>query len=138
MPDDVTHHARTVQQAISTAAPDTSPFAAYGLAACHDEMFAGPDQVRPAYRQLHRRLLSAEPGELYQKQQAADLFFLHQGITFTVYSEAENTERIFPYDLLPRIITAEEWAVIERGLIQRTVSLNLLLKDIYHKQQILR
>ena len=138
MPDDVTQHARIVEQAISTPTPDASPFAAYGLAACYDEMFAGPEQVRPAYRQLHRRLLSAEPGELYQKQQAADLFFLHQGVTFTVYSEAENTERIFPYDLLPRIITAAEWAVIERGLIQRTTALNLFLKDIYHKGQILR
>lgn len=119
-------------------APNESPFAAYMLGDYYDEMFANDGQVRSAYQHLHRRLLAAEPGELYQKQQSADLFFLHQGITFTVYSEAENTERIFPYDLLPRIITAKEWAVIERGLTQRITALNLFLKDIYHRAQILR
>ncbi|MCB0132845.1 MAG: circularly permuted type 2 ATP-grasp protein, partial [Caldilineaceae bacterium] len=95
-------------------------------------MFTGAGEVRNAYAKLHRRLCGAEEGELYRKQQAADLFFLHQGITFTVYSEAENVERIFPYDLLPRIITGAEWEVIERGLIQRITALNLFLHDVYH------
>ncbi|MCB0137585.1 MAG: hypothetical protein KDD75_20950, partial [Caldilineaceae bacterium] len=65
------------------------------------------------------------PEELEERQQAADLSFLHQGITFTVYSDTRGTERIFPYDLLPRIISAAEWDTVERGLIQRITALNL-------------
>ncbi len=67
-----------------------------------------------------------------RKKQAADLSFLHQGITFTVYGREEGTERIFPHDLLPRIITGPEWETIERGLTQRITALNLFLKDIYN------
>jgi uncharacterized circularly permuted ATP-grasp superfamily protein len=70
-------------------------------------------------------------------RQAADLSFLHQGVTFTVYGQEEGTERIFPYDLLPRIITGAERATIEQGLIQRITALNLFLKDIYHDGRIL-
>jgi uncharacterized circularly permuted ATP-grasp superfamily protein len=66
------------------------------------------------------------PAELETRQQ--NLSFLHQGITFTVYSDAPGTERIFPYDLLPRIITAAEWDTIERGLTQRITALNLFLQ----------
>ncbi len=114
-----------------------APFDCYHLDTCYDEMFAPDGKVRRAYRQLHKRLVDAEPGELYQKKQTADNYFLHQGITFTVYSEAENIERIFPYDLLPRIITAQEWSKIEAGLTQRITALNLFLHDIYHKGRIL-
>jgi uncharacterized circularly permuted ATP-grasp superfamily protein len=71
--------------------------------------------------------------ELRRKKQAADLSFLHQGITFTVYGREEGTERIFPHDLLPRIITSREWETIERGLTQRITALNLFLKDIYNE-----
>jgi uncharacterized circularly permuted ATP-grasp superfamily protein len=74
---------------------------------------------------------------LRRRQQAADLSFLHQGITFTVYGQEEGTERIFPYDLLPRVITNAEWATIEKGLTQRITALNLFLKDIYHGGHIL-
>ncbi len=68
-----------------------------------------------------------------RKKQAADVSFLHQGITFTVYGRDEGTERIFPHDLLPRIITSAEWQTIERGLTQRITALNLFLRDIYHE-----
>ena len=68
-----------------------------------------------------------------RRKQAADLSFLHQGITFTVYGRDEGTERIFPHDLLPRIITSAEWETIERGLTQRITALNLFLKDIYNE-----
>jgi uncharacterized circularly permuted ATP-grasp superfamily protein len=74
---------------------------------------------------------------LYQRQQAANMAFLNQGITFTVYGDDEGTERIWPYDLLPRIITSEEWETIERGLTQRITALNLFLKDVYHDGRIL-
>ncbi len=113
-------------------------FRHYELDAAYDEMFAADCSPRAQYLRLYDRLLELTPEELAQRQQAADLSFLHQGITFTVYSDARGTERIFPYDLLPRIITADEWDVIERGLIQRITSLNLFLHDIYHEGRILR
>src|SRR5437588_11322275 len=70
--------------------------------------------------------------KLYQRQQAANTAFLNQGITFTIYGDDEGTERIWPYDLLPRIITGAEWETIERGLTQRITALKLFLKDGYH------
>jgi len=72
-----------------------------------------------------------------RSQQAADLSFLHEGITFTVYGNKEGTERIFPNDLVPRIIPSHEWAQIEKGLTQRITALNLFLHDIYHDGKIL-
>ena len=75
--------------------------------------------------------------ELRRRKRSADLSFLTQGITFTVYGDDEGTERIFPYDLLPRIITGSEWERIESGLIQRITALNLFLRDIYHEGKIL-
>ncbi len=111
-------------------------FAAYQLDDAYDEMFTPDGQPRPHYDFLFKRLLELTPTELETRQQAADLSFLHQGITFTVYSDARGTERIFPYDLLPRIITAAEWETVERGLAQRITALNFFLHDIYHKGQI--
>jgi len=73
-----------------------------------------------------------------EKRLAADLAFLRQGITFNVYGDAQGTERIFPFDLVPRIIPAKEWEHIEAGLIQRITALNLFLHDIYHEQKILK
>ena len=75
--------------------------------------------------------------ELQRRKQSAELSFLTQGITFTVYGRDEGTERIFPYDLLPRLITAAEWDRIERGLTQRITALNLFLRDIYSDAKIL-
>ena len=94
--------------------------------------------ARQPYDALHRRLLELSPAELRHRQQDADSAFLHQGVTFTVYGDDQGTERIFPYDLLPRIITAREWETIERGLIQRLTALNLFLKDIYQDGRILK
>jgi uncharacterized circularly permuted ATP-grasp superfamily protein len=82
-------------------------------------------------------LLKLPPEELRRSQQAADLAFLHEGITFTVYGSKEGTERIFPNDLKPRIIAAQEWAKIEKGPTQRLTALNLFLRDIYHEGRIL-
>jgi uncharacterized circularly permuted ATP-grasp superfamily protein len=83
-------------------------------------------------------LLSLPVEEMRRRKQAADISFLHQGITFTVYGREEGTERIFPNDLLPRIITASEWETIERGLTQRITALNLFLRDIYHEGRSLK
>jgi uncharacterized circularly permuted ATP-grasp superfamily protein len=103
----------------------------------YDEMFESPGVPRPHYRALHQTLLGLPPEELRKSQQAADLSFLHEGITFTVYGNKEGTERIFPNDLVPRIILAKEWAQIEQGLTQRITALNLFLKDIYSEGRIL-
>src|SRR5262245_32409055 len=113
------------------------PFKNYELDAAYDEMFDYRGEPRPHYAELYNRLLELPADELRRRKQTADLSFLHQGITFTVYGREEGTERIFPNDLLPRIITGPEWAVIERGLTQRITALNLFLRDIYHEGRIL-
>ena len=96
-----------------------------------------PGAVRPHYQHLYDALRELPAEELRRRQQIADLSFLHQGITFTVYGREEGTERIFPNDLLPRILTSEEWSRIERGLTQRITALNLFLNDLYHEGRIL-
>jgi uncharacterized circularly permuted ATP-grasp superfamily protein len=114
-----------------------APFTRYELDAAYDELFDPGGQPRPQYRALYQRLSELPPEELQRRQQAADLSFLHQGITFTVYGREEGTERIIPHDLLPRILTGAEWATIERGLTQRITALNMFLQDIYHEGRIL-
>jgi uncharacterized circularly permuted ATP-grasp superfamily protein len=114
-----------------------APFTHYELDGAYDELFTPEGHPRPQYQALYQRLQELPTEELQHRQQAADLSFLNQGITFTVYGREEGTERIFPYDLLPRILTQAEWRVIERGLIQRITALNLFLKDIYHQGRIL-
>src|SRR5271154_6739344 len=103
-----------------------------------DEMFVAEGQVRPHYATLHERFLSLDREEFEQRRQAVDAAFLRQGITFTVYSDQQGTERIFPFDLVPRIIPASEWAMIEKGLTQRMLALNLFLKDVYSDQRIIK
>ena len=114
-----------------------APFLNYEFDGAYDEMFEAPGLPRPHYQALHRTLLELPPEELRKSQQAANLSFLHQGITFTVYGNKEGTERIFPNDLLPRILPVPEWRRIEQGLNQRITALNLVLQDIYHEGRIL-
>lgn len=121
--------------AVQTRFP--APFTQYDIGEAYDEMFDGGGGARAHYRYIYERLQELPAAELQNRQQAADLSFLHQGITFTVYGNDEGTERIFPYDLLPRIITSAEWETVERGLAQRITALNLFLKDIYHDGKIL-
>jgi uncharacterized circularly permuted ATP-grasp superfamily protein len=112
-------------------------FQDYALGNGYDEMFDRSGATRDHYAALGDRLGAVDPQELLQRQSAADLAFLHQGITFTVYGEREGTERIFPYDLIPRILTSTEWDAIERGLTQRITALNLFLKDLYNDASVL-
>ena len=116
----------------------STPFFDYRIETAYDEMFRSPGRPRPHYRALHAQLLKLPAEELLRSKQEADLSFFNQGITFTVYGRSEGTERIFPHDLLPRIITSAEWEVIERGLTQRITALNLFLKDVYHERKILK
>src|SRR5579875_2967028 len=110
----------------------------YTLDHAFDEMFVRENELRGQYGPMLDLFSALPPAELQRRKQAADLAFLNQGITFTVYGKEEGTERIFPYDLLPRIITAAEWEHVEKGLTQRITALNLFLKDIYNEGRILK
>jgi uncharacterized circularly permuted ATP-grasp superfamily protein len=110
----------------------------YLLDRAYDEMFSAPGVLHPHYQPLLDHFSSLPADELHRRKQAADLSFLNQGITFTVYGREEGTEQIFPYDPIPRIVTASEWATVERGLTQRITALNLFLKDIYNEGRILK
>jgi uncharacterized circularly permuted ATP-grasp superfamily protein len=116
----------------------TEFFAKYDTGGFYDEMFDAPGQARPHYERLLQRFTELKKDEFDRKRELAALTLLRQGVTFTVYSDAQGTERIFPFDLIPRIISAAEWKKIERGLEQRITALNLFLHDIYHGQSILR
>jgi uncharacterized circularly permuted ATP-grasp superfamily protein len=113
-------------------------FRRYAREGFFDEMFAENGQARRHYRRLLRRLETLSKKQLDERRQMADLAFLNQGITFTVYQDNQGTERIFPFDLVPRIIPSSEWSRIEAGLVQRITALNLFLHDIYHQQAVLR
>src|ERR1700761_5376822 len=108
---------------------DTGPF--------YDEMFSAPGVPRPQYTKLFQKLVAMAPAQFEERRKLADLSFLLQGITFTVYSDGRGTERLFPFDLIPRILPNSEWRRIERGLSQRVIALNLFLQDIYGPQRIL-
>jgi uncharacterized circularly permuted ATP-grasp superfamily protein len=109
----------------------------YFLDGAFDEMFAPDGSIRPHYEALLKVLTTLPREELKRRKQSADVSFLMQGITFTVYGREEGTERIFPYDLVPRLVTGEDWDRIERGLTQRITALNLFLHDVYHEGKIL-
>jgi uncharacterized circularly permuted ATP-grasp superfamily protein len=113
-------------------------FSDYEVGEFFDEMFASPGVARPHYAQLLSRFNEMERDEFERKRSLAASTSLSRGITFTVYDDEQDTERIFPFDLVPRIIPAKEWQLIERGLVQRITALNLFLHDVYHGQSILR
>src|SRR5947209_16636673 len=101
-------------------------------------MLSEKNDVRRHYQKFRQRFASLTAEEFDHKRRAIDLAFLRQGITFNVYGDVQGAERIFPFDLFPRIIPASEWELIEAGLVQRITALNLFLHDIYHEQQILK
>jgi uncharacterized circularly permuted ATP-grasp superfamily protein len=121
---------------LSTIA-DSELFGQYSLTG-YDEMFAAPGRVRPHYVALHDRLGEMGGEELASRDRAADLIMRHQGITFTVYGKEKGVEQIIPFDPIPRLIAADEWERIERGLEQRVRALNLFIHDVYHDRLILR
>jgi uncharacterized circularly permuted ATP-grasp superfamily protein len=103
-----------------------------------DEMLCAKTGIRDHYRKFHKTFEKMKPAEFDAKREAVDAAFMRQGITFNVYGDAQGAEKIFPFDLLPRIIPATEWEFLERGLTQRITALNLFLHDIYHEQKILK
>src|SRR4051812_48765276 len=102
-----------------------------------DEMY-DHGRVRTPYQGVYDFLKQIPLDELNRKEEQAKRLFMSQGITFTVYSSGEGVEKIFPFDIIPRIITASEWDFVERGIKQRLKALNLFLKDVYHDQFIIK
>ncbi len=111
-------------------------FDTYDTGSFFDEMFTADGQPRPGYLALKKRLEALPDGEINARQAAAEQLFYDLGITFTVYGHSEGTEKIFPFDIVPRIIERTEWEFLERGLKQRIYALNLFINDIYHDQKI--
>ena len=103
-----------------------------------DEMFDGSSLPRAHYEKIFQRFDRLTELEISERRQQADSSFLEHGITFTVYGDDGGTERIFPFDLLPRVIPESEWNVIETGLRQRIIALNLFLNDIYQGRKIIK
>jgi uncharacterized circularly permuted ATP-grasp superfamily protein len=113
-------------------------FSGYQCDNFFDEMFERPGNIAPHYEKFARSFGRLTPEEFNAKRHSIDLAFLRQGVTFNVYGDARGAERIFPFDLIPRIIPTCEWEYLERGLIQRITALNLFLHDIYHEQKIVK
>jgi uncharacterized circularly permuted ATP-grasp superfamily protein len=103
-----------------------------------DEMARARSEIRGHYQKFAKTFSKLNAKEFASKREAVDMAFLRQGVTFNVYGDAQGAEKIFPFDLLPRIIPAKEWEFLERGLTQRITALNLFLHDIYHEQKILK
>jgi len=118
--------------------PRRRMFEGYDPGNFYDEMFAAPGVVRDHCRPLFERFNNLSESDFLSRKVTSELYFLRQGITFNVYHDNRGTERIFPFDPVPRVIPAHEWEHLEAGLTQRLMALNLFLHDIYHDQQILR
>src|SRR5215468_6677510 len=113
-------------------------FKQYEVGEFFDEMFGENGQPRASARTLVNNIESLPDGELVNLQRSAERALLQMGITFNVYGESAGLEKIFPFDLVPRIVAAAEWTRIERGLKQRITALNLFINDLYHSQKILK
>ncbi|TFG71771.1 MAG: circularly permuted type 2 ATP-grasp protein, partial [Flavobacteriales bacterium] len=103
-----------------------------------DEIFDKKGDVKAVYQKLFDLYGAHSIKDYVKLNEKAKSSFFNQGITFQVYGGKENQEKIFPFDLFPRIIDSEEWDIIERGAIQRSKALNLFLWDIYHDKKIIR
>ncbi len=103
-----------------------------------DEMRAPDGNVRAAYARLAQWLDNTPPELLARKRHEADVLFRRLGITFAVYGEGGDTERLIPFDVIPRVLTAPEWDALSEGLVQRVKALNAFLYDVYHGREIVR
>ena len=112
-------------------------FQAYDTEGFYDELFEAAGRPRAGVLPLIERLESMPEGDLLRRQKAAEAALLQMGITFNVYGHEAGTERIWPFDVIPRIVEARDWEYIERGLRQRIEALNLFIGDVYGKQQII-
>ncbi|AKJ94528.1 hypothetical protein TVD_03710 [Thioalkalivibrio versutus] len=108
----------------------------YDSAPFYDELIEKPGQPRAPARALAEYLASLDEGEIHSRKQAADSAILEMGISFTVYTEGENIDRAWPFDIIPRVIARKEWDQVTAGLEQRLNALNLFIDDIYNEQRI--
>lgn len=113
-------------------------FESYDPGEFYDELFVAKGQPRPYAAPLIDRINSLSPGDLEIRQEAAKTTMMKLGATFNVYNDSQGTERILPFDLIPRIVPASEWAWLEKGLKQRIHALNLFIGDIYGEQKIIK
>ncbi|HMB64073.1 MAG TPA: circularly permuted type 2 ATP-grasp protein, partial [Eudoraea sp.] len=104
----------------------------------YDEIYDANGQVKEIYAKLFQLYGEHSITDFVKLNAKAKASFFNQGITFQVYSEKDTTEKIFPFDLFPRIIDNEEWDIIENGAIQRSRALNLFLWDVYHDKKIIK
>jgi uncharacterized circularly permuted ATP-grasp superfamily protein len=112
--------------------------AGYETNGFYDEMLAASGKPRPGYRRLYDQLNRLGPHELARRHELAIQMFRNHGITFAVYPDAQGTEKVFPFDIIPRVISAETWRWLEAGLKQRLAALNLFLDDVYGRKLILQ
>ena len=108
------------------------------MAAAFDEMTGLDGGVRPAYAELSKWLGEVAPDLLERRRREADILFRRIGITFAVYGEADAQERLIPFDVIPRVLSAAEWALLQTGLEQRVKAINAYINDIYGNREILR
>jgi uncharacterized circularly permuted ATP-grasp superfamily protein len=104
----------------------------------YDELLDADLQPRPAAKALFEYLDSLTPADLETRRQSVDAAIMTMGITFTVYSEAGNIDRAWPFDIVPRVMPKSEWTVVEEGLKQRLTALNLFIDDLYNEQKIVK
>ena len=114
-----------------------SYFSGYQVGSFYDELFTENHQPRLPVEPLIRQIESLPPSELRERQAAAEEMLLKLGITFNVYSNPQQQERIFPFDIIPRVIEHRDWLQLQAGLRQRVQALNLFIADIYGKQNII-
>ncbi|KHE92233.1 MAG: circularly permuted type 2 ATP-grasp protein [Candidatus Scalindua rubra] len=110
----------------------------YSLENYYDEMIDNQGNVRPWYQLFADNLNSLDSQEIVRRQFAAERAFMYMGVTFNVYQEGIGIEKIFPFDIIPRIINYDEWDLIEKGLKQRIYALNLFINDVYNDQKIIK
>lgn len=113
-------------------------FDSYQTDGFFDELFDENAQPRPFAQALVNRINSMPQEDVFRRQKEAEAAFMNLGITFTVYGESEGSEKIFPFDIMPRLVDGNEWDIIERGLKQRIYALNLFIDDVYNDQKILK
>ncbi len=113
-------------------------FFRYDVGLFYDELFHQDGSTRPGAEILIQKIQDLPAGDLVRRQQAAEAAMMSLGITFAVYGDTQGSEKIIPFDIIPRIIEPEDWRVIEAGLIQRITALNIFLNDIYHDKRVLR
>src|SRR3954470_16865773 len=103
-----------------------------------DEMSLADGAIRPAYSDLAKWLSTAPTDLLSHRRDEAELLFRRIGITFAVYGDKDGAERLIPFDIIPRILAASEWETLRRGLEQRVRAINMYIKDVYGKREVVR